>query len=470
MPDSPILSLRNVRHAFGSGPTRKQVLHGVDLDLVPGEIVILTGPSGSGKTTILTLAGALRTVQQGAVSTFGFPLAGACPATQLEVRRRIGFIFQQPNLLDSLTAAQNVQLALAWNGPVPASEARRLALHQLDAVGLADCADRHPSRLSGGQRQRVAIARALVVQPRLILADEPTSALDRATGREAVDILRTLARRDRCAILLVTHDHRILDIADRHLALEDGRLVSLARAASQQTHSMLEGLARASRAPDLSREIAQLDESALHRFLEESTEDLAHLCRMIDTAREHLADSLLDRLLVATTFKAGQWLDAERVTLFLVDTANRRLRSRVAQADGTGLISIETSLDSGIAGHAARTGEPIVLDNAYSSPWFNPEIDQRTGYRTQSILCLPLRNPDGSVFAVAQALNKRGNHAFTDDDVRRFDRFLQPLGRLLLQVLATERSFLTTAPRPSPAPTPHPLDQDPTPPSSPPAG
>lgn len=447
MKPAPLLTLRDVRHGFGTGSALKQVLHGIDMDLLPGEIVILTGPSGSGKTTILTLAGALRTVQAGQVTTFGFPLAGASTATQLEVRRRIGFIFQQPNLLESLTACQNVQLALAWRGPVPPEEARRLALRQLEAVGLAEYSERRPSQLSGGQRQRVAIARALVVQPKLILADEPTSALDRTTGREVVDLLQHLAQREHCAILLVTHDHRILDIADRHLALEDGRLLSLARVASQETHQVLDGLARASRAKDLTREIAELDEPQLLQFLEESTHELAHLCQVIDTARGHLATSLLDRLLIAATVKTGQWLQAERVTLFIVDRPARTLRSRVAQTDGLGMLSIEVDLDAGIAGHVARHGEIVNLANAYDSPLFNPEVDQRTGFRTGSVLCVPLRNTQGEVFAVAQALNKHGAAAFTESDVDRFQTVLAPLGNLLQQVLETERTL-----RPVPLP------------------
>lgn len=438
--------MRQVHHAFGAGSARKDVLHGVSLDLWGGEIVILTGPSGSGKTTILTLAGALRQVQSGSVLTFGCELKGASADTQLSVRRRIGFIFQQPNLLEALTASENVQLALSWAGPIPPHEARQRARHQLEAVGLSAHAHKHPSQLSGGQRQRVAIARALVVQPRLILADEPTSALDGTTGREVVDLLQHLARQERCAILLVTHDHRILDIADRHLALEDGRLVSLAREASQTTDQTLTRLAQASRARDLTREIADLNEAQLFQFLGESTEELSQLCRVIDAARLHLGTSLLDRLLIAATFKAGQWLSADRVTLFLVDWDSRKLRSRVAQTDGAELISIELDLDTGIAGWVARNGTPLRLDDAYSSPHFQPEIDQRTGYRTRSVLCLPLHDEQGRVFAVAQALNKQGAPSFTSDDLDRFANFLEPLGRLLRQVLATEAALLATPP------------------------
>lgn len=442
MPETPILTLRDVRHTFGSGALAKQVLHGVSTELFPGEIVILTGPSGSGKTTILTLAGALRRVQAGSVCTFGQELNGADASSQLAVRRQIGFIFQQPNLLEALTAAENVQLALAWNGPVPAKEARARALAELASVGLEDHADKHPSQMSGGQRQRVAIARALVVKPRLILADEPTSALDRTTGREVVELLDRLARKQRCAILLVTHDHRILDLADRHLALEDGRLVSLAREASRHTNLVLDGLAQSSRARDLTREVAGLDEREIFQFLTESTVELTEFCRLIGSAREQLATSLLDRLLVAATFKAGQLLEADRVTLFLVDWPARKLRSRVAQADGNGMLTIEVGLDQGIAGEVARTGRTLNLADAYASPLFNPEVDRRTGYHTRSVLGMPLLDDGGAVFAVAQVLNKQTAPVFSEEDERRFREFLSPLGKLLQQVLASERALL----------------------------
>ena len=437
----PMIRLRDVRHAFGEGSARKEVLHGVSAELHPGEIVILTGPSGSGKTTILTLAGALRTVQHGSVVAFGEELRGATPDVQLAVRRRIGFIFQQPNLLEALTAAENVQLALSWSQPIGREEARARALRELEAVGLADRADRHPSQMSGGQRQRVAVARALVVKPRLILADEPTSALDRTTGREVVELLQTLARRDGCAILLVTHDHRILDIADRHLALEDGRLVSLAREASRHTDSVLAGLAQANRTDDLTRQVAALDEPAFFAFLAESTEELAQFCRMMTSGRQQLATSMLDRLLVATTFKGGQWLEAERVTLYLVDWKTGMLRSRVAQTQGGGLLNLEVSLASGVAGHVARTGAVMNLADAYESPLFNREVDRTTGYRTRSLLAVPLKDESGSVYAVAQVLNKRDGGVFSADDVDRFQAFLEPMGRLLREVLATEAAL-----------------------------
>jgi adenylate cyclase len=159
---------------------------------------------------------------------------------------------------------------------------------------------------------------------------------------------------------------------------------------------------------------------------------------------------LLDRLLIAATVKTGQWLQAERVTLFIVDRPARTLRSRVAQTDGLGMLSIEVGLDAGIAGHVARHGEIVNLANAYHSPLFNPEVDQRTGFRTGSVLCVPLRNTQGEVFAVAQALNKNGAAAFTESDVHRFQTVLAHLGNLLQQVLETEQT-LRSVPFPPPA-------------------
>jgi putative ABC transport system ATP-binding protein len=433
-----LLQIRDLHHAFGSGDTRRTVLHGVSAEIHPGEIVLLTGPSGAGKTTILTIAGGLRSVQAGSVRVFGRELYGAGKPELLSVRRRIGFIFQNPNLIASLSSWQNVALPLSWSGPVDAASVRQQAMAQLRLVGLEDHADKSPDQLSGGQRQRVAIARALVVQPGLILADEPTSALDRRTGREVVLLLQQLAQRQKCAILLVTHDHRILDIADRTLSLEDGRLVSRARDAVQVAGQLTAGVSRLGRPALMARELETLDEPSFFRFLEESTDELTELRRALDAARNQVASARFDRLLVATTIRTGQFLNAERVTLFVVDWAAGKLRSRVAQAGTDDLLSIEMDLHRGIAGQVARTGIPVRLRDAYDSPEFNPEVDQRTGYRTRSLLCLPVRRPSGEVIAVAQVLNKRDAGEFTADDEDRFREFLEPIGRLVGDLLALE--------------------------------
>lgn len=169
--------IEGVDHFFGRVPLRRQILFGLSATVRAGEIVILTGPSGSGKTTALTLIGALRSVQGGSLEVLGHQLAGAGKRGLVEVRRQIGYIFQHHNLLDALTAGQNVEIALQVHPGIAARERRRRAAAMLEAVGLAEHVDAHPDRLSGGQKQRVAIARALVGQPNLVLADEPTASL-----------------------------------------------------------------------------------------------------------------------------------------------------------------------------------------------------------------------------------------------------------------------------------------------------
>jgi putative ABC transport system ATP-binding protein len=229
---NPAISIRNLNHHFGSGELRKQVLFEIDLDIASGEIVIMTGPSGSGKTTLLTLIGGLRSVQSGSLKFLGQELGGASSAQLVTVRRRIGYIFQAHNLHGSLTALQNVKMGLEVHPQYSVDRMQALAAEMLEHVGLGDRLNYYPENLSGGQKQRVAIARALVSQPKLVLADEPTAALDRKSGRDVVNLMQTLAREQGCTILLVTHDNRILDIADRIVHMEDGRLVKNSAAIS----------------------------------------------------------------------------------------------------------------------------------------------------------------------------------------------------------------------------------------------
>ncbi len=216
----------NLSHAFGQGEMRREVLQSISFSIEPGEVVLLTGPSGCGKTTLLTLIGALRTVQQGQVSVLGQALHGAGRRRRQQVRRRIGMIFQGHNLLRCLTAEQNVQMGADLLQDLSYRARRDEARQWLRAVGLEDHMGKVPQDLSGGQKQRVAIARALAANPRLLLADEPTAALDSRTGREVVELLRKLAREQSCAVLMVTHDPRIVDVADRLLRMEDGHLLN----------------------------------------------------------------------------------------------------------------------------------------------------------------------------------------------------------------------------------------------------
>ncbi len=227
MSQSVAIAIANLNHYYGQGSLRKQVLFNVNLQIQRGEIIIMTGPSGSGKTTLLTLMGSLRSLQEGSLSLLGSELFNATKEQMTLTRRNIGYIFQAHNLLNFLTVYQNVEMALEIH-EVTATEADTRIRTVLSAVGLDDRLDYYPRDLSGGQKQRVAIARALVSQPQIILADEPTAALDKKSGRDVVEIMEKLAREQGCTILLVTHDHRILDLADRIIYMEDGYLVDRA--------------------------------------------------------------------------------------------------------------------------------------------------------------------------------------------------------------------------------------------------
>ncbi len=194
------------------------------MDIFAGEIVIMTGPSGSGKTTLLTLLGGLRSVQSGSLKVIGQELYGISKQKLVQTRRHNGYIFQAHNLHRSLTALQNVQMGLEVQNSLSCEELENRAAKILTQVGLGNRLYYYPDNLSGGQKQRVAIARALVSHPKLVLADEPTAALDKKTGRDVVDLMQRLAKEQHCTILWVTHDNRILDIADRIINMEDGHL------------------------------------------------------------------------------------------------------------------------------------------------------------------------------------------------------------------------------------------------------
>ena len=226
MSNQPVINIKNLDHYFGKGELRKQVLFDINLEIDRGEIVLMTGPSGSGKTTLLTLVSGLRSPQSGSCKILGSELCGASAAELVQARRNNGYIFQAHNLHGSLTATQNVQMGLEVQGKYSKTEMRDRAIAMLEQVGLGDRIDYYPDSLSGGQKQRVAIARALVAHPAIVLADEPTAALDSKSGRDVVNLMQKLAREQGSTILLVTHDNRILDIADRLVNLEDGKLVN----------------------------------------------------------------------------------------------------------------------------------------------------------------------------------------------------------------------------------------------------
>ncbi|MFM9111341.1 MAG: ATP-binding cassette domain-containing protein [Prochlorococcaceae cyanobacterium] len=222
----PIIRLTQVNHWFGSGDSRKHALKDISLDIFPGEIVICTGPSGSGKTTLLTMLGGLRSCQDGSLMILGQELNGASKEQLAQLRLNVGFIFQAHNLMMFLNARRNVRMALELHDRYLDQDMDALADSMLSRVGLADRVTYMPANLSGGQRQRVAIARAMVSGPKILLGDEPTAALDKESGRTVVAMMREMADREKATIIMVTHDNKILDVADRIIIVDDGKLAT----------------------------------------------------------------------------------------------------------------------------------------------------------------------------------------------------------------------------------------------------
>ena len=211
---------------YVEGATGVTALRGVDLDVYPGELVLLMGPSGSGKTTLLSIMGCILTATSGSIMVASREVSAldekALPSVRLE---HIGFVFQGFNLFPTLTAGENVELMLDLKG-IRGREAKGRAAKLLDQVGLASKYDSFPANLSGGQKQRVAIARALAGDPKIILADEPTAALDSHTGRKVMEMMRDLAHEKGRAVVIVTHDSRMHDLADRTIHIEDGLIAN----------------------------------------------------------------------------------------------------------------------------------------------------------------------------------------------------------------------------------------------------
>ena len=431
MASAPLVAADGVSHYYGTGSVRRQILFEVTVAIMPGEIIILTGPSGSGKTTFLTLVGGLRSTQEGSLRVLDQELRGATETVLVGVRKDIGYIFQSHNLLDSLSASQNVQMAMQLHPQTSRREMQEKARAALEAVGLGQRVEHYPDQLSGGQKQRVAIARALVNAPRLILADEPTASLDKQSGREVVEIMQRLAKEQGCAVLLVTHDNRILDVADRILHLEDGRLASFTNAVLSNTRQLMGLWAQGNRKGELGRQVRELPVEQFMTLLEQVTTEFQQFLEVVSMSNEDAFDSMLEQVIEAFTLKVGQLLDADRVSVFLVDTDRQELWSKVAQHDGDRPLDIRIPITTGIAGRVARSGETVNLADARSDRDFAVHVEHDTGYRTRSLLCVPIKDTRGDVFAVAQLLNKKSGESFSAGDLQRFHELAEALGVIL---------------------------------------
>jgi len=226
--DPPIaVFCRGIVKSYATGPTRVMALRGVDLDVRMGELLLLVGPSGCGKTTLISVLAGILDMDEGQCRVFDTDMPAMGPGSKTKFRRHnVGFVFQSYNLLPTLTALENVAVPLLIQGR-SRKPSWELARQLLEKVNLADRAHARPSELSGGQQQRVAIARALVHQPRLLVCDEPTSALDAETGQMVMKILRKTALAEDRVLIIVTHDNRIFNFADRIARMDDGRITSI---------------------------------------------------------------------------------------------------------------------------------------------------------------------------------------------------------------------------------------------------
>lgn len=225
---NPVLQLTDVTHHYGTGEAAVQALGGITMSVDRGEVVLVVGPSGGGKTTALLVMGLLLTPDAGTVRIGGADVSTLAENERANLRlMRLGFLFQDYNLLNSLTTVENVAVPLRYAG-VRKSAALARATELLDSLGLAHRAGHRPAELSGGEKQRVATARALAMGPEVILADEPTANLDSATGRKVSEQLAGAAKANGAAVVIVTHDSRLDDIADRVFHLEDGRILETA--------------------------------------------------------------------------------------------------------------------------------------------------------------------------------------------------------------------------------------------------
>ncbi len=422
--------ISGLNHFYGRGALRKQILFDIETVIHEGEIIITTGPSGSGKTTLLTLVGALRSSQEGHLEVLGEQLTGATKRKLADVRKRIGFIFQQHNLLDAVTAVENVELGLRVTGRYRSAALRARAIEMLEAVGLAERLYHRPEQLSGGQRQRVAIARALASEPAMVLADEPTASLDKASGREVVDRMQTLARENGTTILMVTHDNRILDVADRIIHLEDGRLSSFSESVLANNEHMMGLLADAQQKENVPAMVDALDEPGFRTLLEEMSAEAQRFLDATALTQDHVFQGMLERMLFAFTRKLAALIGAERASLFTVDRPSSTLRLRVTD-DLPVHEDIRIPIDTGIVGAVYQGNAAVRVDDAYEDPRFNPEVDKRFGYRTRSVLAVPLHDREGRIFAVAQLLNRVDGGVFDETDQQRLEQFTQGIALML---------------------------------------
>lgn len=295
-------------------------------------------------------------------------------------------------------------------------------------MGLGHRVGHYPNELSGGEKQRVAIARALVREPRGILADEPTASLDKKSGRDVVDLMHDLAKRKGVTVLLVTHDNRILDVADRIIHLEDGRISSFTNAVINSTREMMRLLIEQNQRGELTHQVRDMGLDDFKELLTQVTSEAEELLRVIDMSNDRGLESMLEQILQAFTLKIREFLGAEKASLWLIDEERGELWSKVFSGEQQ---TARVPMGVGIVGRVFETGQPLLVPDAYAEPLFNRSVDEETGFRTRNILAVPLRDSRERVFGVAQLLNKADGETFGAEDEKRFSALMKSMQVLL---------------------------------------
>ncbi len=422
MSNSVAIRVEGLSHSFGKGALCKQILFDITTEIQQGEIIIVTGPSGSGKTTLLTIVSALRTVQQGSVKVLGQELNGAKASVLESIRRDIGFIFQQHNLLNALTAVQNVELGLNVSDRYQGPNVRKRAEEFLEIVGLDERLHYKPEQLSGGQRQRVAIARALASDPSMLMADEPTASLDKHSGREIVDRMKVMAKEHGTTILLVTHDNRILDIADRIVYLEDGRLSTFTDAVIDNSQNMMRVM------HDIP-EPAPSGDSDFQYMLVDISLQAQRLLALEGKVNEMAYNSIVSEGIIGFTQRLADNLGADS-TLFLLADESRELLTPYPHPEGPPGSQVQISSGTGIAGTTLARGESIRLDDVTGSPLYDATTDGQLAPGVSSLISIPVCDGDHRPFGVFQ-LYKHGGEPFSAQAEEKARRFIDTLGVLL---------------------------------------
>ena len=414
------IRVRDLNHSFGKGGLKKQILFDINAEIPAGEIVIVTGPSGSGKTTLLTIVSALRSVQEGSVEVLGLELHQARASALERAQRQIGFIFQQHNLVASLSALQNVELGLRVSGRFKGAALRKRAEEYLQTVGLAERLKYKPEALSGGQRQRVAIARALASEPAILMADEPTASLDKQSGRDVVDHMKKLAKEHGTTILLVTHDNRILDIADRIVYLEDGRLSTFTDAVIDNSQQMMRVVADTK--PMEGAEDSNFD---FQYLLVETSLQTQRVLALKGRVNDMAFRSIMLEALQGATKSLVELMNADMALILLYNEEARSFEALPASKLPPGLK--ELPAEQGAAVATLESGDVVTIEDTSTDPRYSAEIDQRLFMQTGTLISAPFTDRNGKVFAVAQLRASSARTPFDGGDERNFCRFVDTI-------------------------------------------